>query len=410
MTCHDHAGQGEGLAPTAGGDAAGRPKLAVFAATSGHSGVDRVLKNLLPELAARGIAIDLLQIDRHGPHLDCLPAGVQRIPLGRRHVNTSLGPLVAYLRRVRPNALLTDKDKVNRLAIVGRWLAGVDTRVAVRIGTNVSTNLASRGHVARWTQRASIARLYRYADAIITPSQGAAEDLARVAGLAATRISVVPNPAVTASLHEQARAGAQHPWLARKTTPVILGIGELGGRKDFATLIRAFARVRRKRPVRLVILGEGKRRDELEALARALGVADDVALPGFFANPYAELVRADAFALTSVCEGAGMVLMEALALGVPCLATDAPSGPREILDDGRLGPVLPIGDDAGIAAALLGLLAQPTPRARLQAGARRYEVAASADAYLAALGLAAASSAGVADADSASGDPALGPR
>lgn len=363
-----------------------RPDLAILAATSGHSGVDRVIRNLVPELGRRGLGVDVLGIRGHGPSLEALPVGCRHLVLPASHVWGALAPLVSYLRRERPRVLLADKDKVNRAALAARAVAAADTRVFLRLGTTVSHNLASRGLLARTVQRASMRHLYRRAAGVIVPSAGVAEDLAAYAGLPPDHIHVAPNPVVTPLLARLAAEPAPHPWFG-EATPVLLGVGELSERKDFATLVRAFARLRALRPARLVILGEGRRRDELLDLARELGVAADVALPGFVANPYPAMARAAAFALTSRWEGLGIVLVEALALGVPSAACDCPSGPREVLGGGRYGPLVPVGDDAALAAALGDLLDHPPARAHLQEAARPYTVEASADAYLAAMDL-----------------------
>ena len=362
--------------------------LAVFLATSGHSGVDRVFRNLVPEFARRGLHVDVLAIRGHGPDYGELPAGVRRIVFGADHVNTALPALWCYLRRERPQVLLTDKDRVNRTALIARRLARVPTRVGVRLGTTPSVNLANRGAVERWLQTASMRRLYRSADAVLVPSRGAAADLARLARLPPSLVHVVPSPVVGARMHALAGEPPDHPWFCDGGPAPILGVGELSERKDFATLLRAFARLRgERRTARLVVLGEGRRRAELEQLARTLGIADAVSLPGFVANPYCYMARAAAFALCSRWEGMPVVLIEALALGTPAVACDCPSGPREVLADGRYGPLVPIGDDAAFATALEGVLREPLPPALLQEAVRGYTVEASADAYLAALGL-----------------------
>jgi glycosyltransferase involved in cell wall biosynthesis len=363
-------------------------KIACFFATSGHSGVDRLAQHLVRGFAAEGHAVDLLQIRRHGPFLQELPAGVNRVELGVSHVGTALLPLIRYLRRVRPAVLLCDKYRVNRAVLLARLLARVDTRVVVRVGTTVSVDLASRSTYQRWFETLWMRLLYPLADAVITPSRGASLDLARVAGLPAAQVLTVPSPLIASDLPERASQPVDHQWLATKDRPVILGAGELCARKDFATLIRAFARLRADLPARLIILGEGRQREELLALARELGVADDVSLPGFVRNPYAYMARADVFALTSRWEGAPVVLIEALALGIPVVATDCPSGPREILQDGRYGVLVHMGDEAQLAAALAILLRVPPPRDRSIEAALPYEISRATAAYLAACGIA----------------------
>lgn len=359
-----------------------QPLLALFLATSGHSGVDRVMRNLIIEFARRGLAVDLLKVHGHGPYLRNVPSGVRIIELGSAHVNSSLVPLVRYLRREKPAALLSDKDKVNRVAITATRLARVATRSVVRIGTTVSVNLARRGWPKRQLQYFSIRRFYPRAAAVIVPSRGAAEDLSRIAIGLAGKIHVIPSPAVNDEMRNLAAMPAEHPWFLSKTCPVILGVGELCERKDFDTLVQAFALVRQMKRCRLVILGEGRLRNQLLVLIENLGLTPDVSLPGFVKNPYAFMKRAALFVLSSRCEGAPVVLMEALALGLPSVATDCPSGPREILHNGRYGRLVKVGDVRGLAEAIMETLENPLPHEALAAAAADFHVSVSADRYL----------------------------
>ena len=362
-------------------------RLAVFAATSGHSGVDRNLRNLVPAFAARGVAVDVLHIKNHGPNLTDLPDNARVVELGVAHVHTSLFALSRYLRAARPDALLADKDKVNRTALLARRLARVPTRIAVRLGIHVSTNLAQRSLWQRWVQTQSIRRYYPKADVIVVPSDGVADDLAALGRLARARITVIPNPIVTPALLTRAAESPGHPWFEDATIPVVLGVGELSERKDFETLIRAVSLVRRSRPCRLVILGRGKQRETLLALGARLGLADHMDLPGFVDNPYAYMRRAAVFANTSRLEGFANVVAEALAVGTPVVATDCHSGPREILEHGRNGKLVPVGDAEALALAILATLADPPLPERLRSAAARYSIDTIADRYLEALGL-----------------------
>jgi len=362
------------------------PDLAIFAATSGHSGVDRLVANLLPELHASGLAVDLLQVRDHGPRPEVIPDSARCVDLGSRHLATSLIPLVRYLRTARPKVMLSDKDRANRVALWARRLARVDTRCAVRLGTTVSVNLANKAPLEAWWQRRSMRR-YERAETIIVPSEGAADDLARVAEIPRDRIHVLANPVVGPEFAEDIREPAPHPWLADDDIPVILAVGSLTPRKDYATLVRAFAQLRAERVCRLIILGDGPEREPLTTLAESHGVAGDVTLPGFTANPYPWMRHADAFAHSSRWEGLGIVLVEALALGLPIVATDCPSGPSEVLADGRHGWLVPVGDSRAMAGALAHALDHSPDRHELQAAASRYRTDTATAAYLNALGL-----------------------
>lgn len=366
-------------------------RVAIFLSFSGDGGVEHMMVNLAGAMARLGVPVDLVRARAEGGHAARIPEGVRVVDLGARHTWSSLPGLVAYLRRERPAALLAAKDRANRVALRARRLAGVSTRVAVRLGNHLSRSLEGRSALRRWWRTAPMRRAYHRADAVIAVSAGVAADTAAITGLPRAAIHALPNPVVTPELAERARPAPDHPWLAERSAgdpPVLLAVGRLSRQKDFPTLLRAFARLRQGRPARLVILGEGPDRGALEALAAELGIREDVDLPGFAANPYPFLARADLFVLSSAWEGSPNALTEALALGTPAVATDCASGPREILDGGRYGPLVPVGDAEALAAAMADLLARPPEAADLRAGAERYRDAASARAYLEVLGVA----------------------
>jgi glycosyltransferase involved in cell wall biosynthesis len=178
-----------------------------------------------------------------------------------------------------------------------------------------------------------------------------------------------------------------------------MGMGRLTRQKDFPTLVRAFARLRRERPLRLVILGEGRDAAVLRDIAGAEGIANDVALPGFRPNPYAWLARARLFVLSSAWEGSPNALTEAMALGVPVVSTDCRSGPSELLDGGRYGPLVPVGDVDRLVAGMREALDHPLPPATLRRAVSEYTVETRARRYIEILGLAQAPAGAVAGAE-----------
>ncbi|MCP4680795.1 MAG: glycosyltransferase [Desulfobacterales bacterium] len=356
--------------------------LAIFLATSGHSGVDRVMKNLIPAFAAKGVRVDLLHIDNHGPHLDYIPDNVRVVNLGVAHTLPAISPLIRYLRKERPQAILSDKDRVNRVSLLAARLSRVPTRISVRMGTTVSVNVNQRDRLSRCMHYLSMHYLYSWADSIIVPSGGVADDLSQFAGIPRDLIHVIPNPIVTPLLYEQAAQEPKHPWFENRKGPVILGVGELCKRKDFATLIRAFALVKEKLHCKLLILGEGRKRAALEELAQNLRLGDDFSMPGFVENPYGYMRRASLFVLTSAWEGSPVVLTEALALGMPVVSTDCPSGPREILANGLYGSLVPVGDPRALARAMLATLEKPPEKTKSMEAAGDYNVENSSRQYL----------------------------
>jgi glycosyltransferase involved in cell wall biosynthesis len=199
---------------------------------------------------------------------------------------------------------------------------------------------------------------------------------------------VIRNPVITPDLARAAAEPCPHPWVAEPSPargPVIVGAGRFQRQKDFPTLIRAFARLRLERPCRLLLLGEGGWRDRLVALIQDLGLGAEVDLPGFQPNLYPFLARADLFVLSSAWEGSPNVLTEAMALGTPVVSTDCPSGPREILEGGRFGPLVPVGDTDALAAAMARTLDSPLPAQTLIEAVAEYRQEISAARYLAVL-------------------------
>ncbi|MEW8505616.1 MAG: glycosyltransferase [Candidatus Thiodiazotropha sp.] len=365
-----------------------RPRIACFLATSGHSGVDRLAKNLLPGMAQAGFPVDLLKIRNHGPTLDGdRPANLRVIEFKSRHVYPALPELIRYLRQTRPDVLLTDKDRVNRTAILAQALSGTKTRLVLRSGTTVSANLASRDRLDRFMQRNSMRYLYRRAEAILTPSEGAADDFAETIGLPRERITAVPSPIITPRFLAQLDQPLEHPWFQPGEPPVILGAGELCRRKDFTTLVRAFALLAEDHDCRLMILGEGRVRERLEREIRRHRLEERVSLPGFVANPYPYMKHASLFVLSSLWEGMGNVLIEAMAAETPVVSTDCPSGPSELLGGLSAEVLVKPGDFSAMAHAMAGQLESPVPAAELLAAVAAYRLENSVSAYLDAMGL-----------------------
>jgi glycosyltransferase involved in cell wall biosynthesis len=312
---------------------------------------------------------------------------VQLIDLKVKHVYSSFPALIRYLKHRRPAVMLTDKDRVNRTAILARAWSRVPTRLVLSSGTTISIDLDNRGTFERWLQKRSMKHLYPYAENVVVTSEGVADDMAEYTGLARKRIQVVPCPVVPNELFRRQLPRPDHPWFRADAPPVILGVGELGPRKDFVTLVHAFARLRAHQNCRLVILGKGGQRDHLLSVAKEMGIAKDIDLPGFESNPYPFMAHAAMLAMSSRWEGLGFVLIETLALGTPVVSTDCPSGPREILDGGRYGRLVPVGDAERLAHAMAETLLHPLPAGFLQEAALPYEIERSTSAYLTAMGL-----------------------
>lgn len=361
-----------------------KPKICFFVSFSGDGGVERMIVNLCEGFLALGYTVDLVLVRDRSKHLAALPEGIRVVKLDCSHTATSLLPFMRYLRSEKPDAVLSAKNRGNQIALVARAFSGVRTRLVARMDTTVSAALEKKGGggLRKLLWYPPMRFFYGRADAIVAVSKGVAEDLSRITGLPVERITVVPNPVITPKIFTMAQEPVDHPWFRDSTIPVLIGIGRLTQQKDFHTLLRAFAQVRRERPCRLLILGEGGDRPSLEKLARELGVSEDLDLHGFVSNPYAFLKRSTLFVLSSAWEGSPTVLTEALALGIPSVSTDCPSGPREILDGGRLGPLVPVGDVNALARGILTALDAPPESSALQAAAADYTIEESSRRHL----------------------------
>jgi len=322
-------------------------------------GAQRAMLKIASGIVEAGHSVDLVLARATGPFMKEIPPGVSVVDLKARRVLLALPALVRYLRRERPVAMLSALDYVNLIALWARKLAGGSTRLVVSERNTLSvSSKTSRSRRQRALPSLS-KRYYRWADSVVAVSQGVADDLTEKLGLSRDLVRVIHNPVITPELLEQANEVLDHPWFAQDEPPVVLGAGRLGPQKDFATLIRAFAAVRKVRPARLVLLGEGPDRPQLEALVRELGLQQDVQLPGFVANPYAYMRQSGVFVLASKYEGLPGVLIEALASGAQVVSTDCPSGPREILHDGTFGRLVPVGDSRAMSDAILDSLNNP---------------------------------------------------
>jgi glycosyltransferase involved in cell wall biosynthesis len=363
--------------------------LAVLLSLSGKGGVEKMVMNLLPEFVRQGVEVDLLAIVRKASNdvFRIEGSGARVVDLGVRHTSLAVPALARYLKAERPAVLLAAKDRAIRTAVAARRLSGVDVRLVGRLGTHLSAALEGKPAWMRWLRCQPMRWLYPQVDHIVAVSEGVAYDTVTITGLAADRVSVIRNPVITPGLWEKSREPVDHPWFDDGGAPVILGAGRLTRQKDFPTLIRAFALLGAERRARLVILGEGRLRRSLETLAEELGLCDKVSLPGFVANPYAYMAKASLFVLSSAWEGSPNVLTEALALGVPVASTDCPSGPREILDEGRYGRLVPPADVEALAQAMAATLDDPLEPEFLRQAARAYTVENSCRAYLRVFGL-----------------------
>lgn len=330
----------------------GPEKITLFLPTLAAGGAERVFVNLANGLAHAGFDVTLLVgVFGEYAYRSQLEASIRVHELGKRHMRHCVLPLAQFLRRERPAVLFSALEHGNIAAVLAKEIARTPVRVVVTVHQTLSRVLQAKPslHVRAIT---FVARILRLADGIVAVSNGTADDFASVTKTPRNRIQVIYNPVISSDLHRKADETLDHPWYRPGQPPVILGVGRLNKQKDFPNLIRAFAILRKTIRARLMILGEGEDRSDLQGLVEELGLGDCVDMPGVVPNPYAYMRRASLFVLSSAWEALPTVPIEAMACGCPVVATDCPYGPREILRDGELGLLVPVGDPKALAHAM----------------------------------------------------------
>lgn len=345
-------------------------------------GAERVAVNLANSLVGRGYGVDMVLLQATGELLDDLKPQVRTVDLNVSRMRFALPAFVRYLRRTKPEALLACMWPLTALSIWARMLAADSSRIRVVVAEHTTW---SRDEIAstpfgRWKVITTMRLSFPFADAIVTVSEGAAEDLGRFTRMAREAITVVYNPVVGAPSSPSSEALPPHGWWTGAHRRV-LAVGSLKAIKDYMTLLEAFSIVRLESDVRLLILGEGDCRQMLEKRVSELGLEERVFMPGFVRDPSPYYQHADLFVLSSTGEGLPTVIIEALSAGTPVVSTDCPSGPREILCDGRYGQLTPVGDATALATAMTESLGTTHERSAIKARAQDFTIEKSADQY-----------------------------
>lgn len=357
-------------------------RIALIMSSLEIGGTQRVMVHLADGFIKKGFTVDAVAVKASGPFLKMLPVEANLIDLGAKRALFAIPALIRYLRKSHPDMILSGLTHINIAAIIARSLSGIKSRLIVSERNNLTQK---KIHSAKFWDRflyEIITFFYPYADAIVAVSQDVADDLVRTAKLKTKKITTIYNPIPVDEVRASSKKEINHPWFSNHTNPVILAVGRFHKQKDYPTLINAFNLLRSNKTARLIILGEGKERPAIESMIHASPYSDDICLMGNIENPYPYMAKTDVFVLPSAWEGFGMVLVEALACGATIVSTDCHSGPSEILENGKYGRLVPVGDSQSMADAIKLSLDHPFPQEKNIARARDFSEERAVEQYL----------------------------
>jgi glycosyltransferase involved in cell wall biosynthesis len=327
-------------------------KIGLYIPTLSGGGAQRVALNLAQGFIGHGCDVSLVLAKREGKLTNQIPSEVNTVTLEKGRAVTSIPKLSLHLQEVHYDTLISFMNYANICAVIASYLSRASHKLILTEHNTLSRNLREMGGMEGWKRSKLIRYLYPFADYVTAVSKGTAKDLERVTGLEGVR--PIHNPILVNQEGQNSnKKDSIHDWLDGDIQ-VVLGAGRLTEQKGFSTLIKAFYRVRKEnKSVRLIIIGEGEKRKVLKRMVKKLGIQKYVDMPGFVNNPFEYMKKANVFVLSSRWEGFGNVLVEAMACGAPVVATDCPNGPKEILEDGRWGCLVPVDNERLMAKGII---------------------------------------------------------
>lgn len=348
-------------------------KILFFLPNLEGGGAQRVVLNLAEAFAAKEYEVTLVVAIPSGSLLNAVPTTVKLIHLNLKRSYQSILPLAKVIKTEKPDIIYSRMNYGNIITSIACTIA----RTKAKFVATIANTLTPEQFGSKNEERImfGLERLtYKRAAIVVANSTDTYNDLVRERIATPSKLTVIFNPVVDYdAIVKKASEPLTHPWLTNKSSPVLVAVGRLSPQKNYPFLLRSFAELKKKTSAKLIILGEGQLKPQLEEQIKALGLNDDVSMPGF-ANPFPFYKYADAFVLTSLWEGFGNVIVEAMACGCPVVASNCPGGPKEILEHGKYGKLVDGYDEQTFADAIFDMLNNPTDKNMLKAQAGEFAI------------------------------------
>jgi glycosyltransferase involved in cell wall biosynthesis len=343
--------------------------ITFFTSCLGGGGAEKHLVRVANHLDRAQFRVSVLVARSGGAYEPELASDVDFSSLGVNRMMAAIPRLPRRVADLKPDIVCSVLDHASCALLMATRAMRKAPPVVVSVQIPPTIETARNPAVRKRLLLAAIPRLYNRAAALIALSEGVKSDLMCLRPAIRRAITVIPNAATDSSM-EKLASGSPASEPPATSGPILIACGRLTRQKGYPVLLEALALVRQRIPAQLWIVGEGELWSELEAQAAKLGLSEAVWFAGFQRNPYVLMRRADLFVLSSLWEGFGNVIVEAMAVGVPVIATDCPYGPSEIIAHGLNGLLVPPNDPTALAEAVVGLLATPDARGRLVTSGR----------------------------------------